>query len=453
MALLRQGLAGALGGLLVFALLEQRMLASESRLIDETAELQNALVHFFLLGIVFGGVVTGFLTAANELPTGRPLRILAGAAAGMLIGAVIGTLFSVAANFLYDALHVLALFGGRIAQVLARTAGWSLFGVGVGLSAGALSRSGRRIAQGCLGGLIGGFIGGFLFDALAEATEGGTVSRLVGFVALGACVGVATALVEQLAKVAWITFLSGSREGRQVVLHRDWNALGRDELAEIPLFGDPAVERRHAVLALAPAPLITEVAQALLLRVNGSPVREALLQDGSLVEIGKHRFRFHHRQLPAAAPPLVEGLPRSPWTSPPALGGPATVAVPLPAELPPPPGATDAWSADPALLLPPGGRLLLRVVSGPGAGQSVPLASGIVTLGREVGNTLIITDPRISRYHLRIDSREGAWVLKDLESTNGTRLNGLRVTRAGLAPGDRITVGDTVLAVEADGTP
>src|SRR5947208_473292 len=83
--------------------------------------------------------------------------------------------------------------------------------------------------------VFGGFAGGFLFS-LAQMTSGsGSVSRFAGFVALGACVGVATALVEQFSTFAWLTFLSGSREGREVLIHNDAVVLGRDELADVPL--------------------------------------------------------------------------------------------------------------------------------------------------------------------------------------------------------------------------
>ena len=98
----------------------------------------------------------------------------------------------------------------------------------------------------------------------------------------------------------------------------------------------------------------------------------------------------------------------------------------------------------------PQGTLGLRILSGIAAGNWVPLGDTALTLGREMTNTLPLGDGRVSRYHARIDPIEDAWVLSELGSTNGTRLNGLRVQRAGLAPGDRIYVGDTVIAVEAE---
>lgn len=94
---------------------------------------------------------------------------------------------------------------------------------------------------------------------------------------------------------------------------------------------------------------------------------------------------------------------------------------------------------------------MLRVVAGSNAGTVVALHYDLCTLGRELDNTLPIADRRISRYHAQIAYREeeGTWVLEDRGSTNGTLLNGLRVNRAALSPGDVIQVGDTVISVEA----
>lgn len=448
----RQALAGACGGMLAFLIMEPGERAQELN-----PELGANLFHgVILLGIVFGGIVAATLAAADEAPSGSPVRMLARGGMAALLGAVIGLMASITANILYGVLHLFALVGGLGFQIIARTAGWALFGVGVGAAAGLLSRSQRRALQGCLGGLIGGSLGGFLFDliAVSSQSETATLSRLIGFTAVAACVGFATALVEELARTAWITFLTGSREGRQVILHRDV-VLGRDELVDVPLFGDPAVGKRQAEITLAAAPVITETGETPLLRVNGQPVRQAPLVDGTLVEIGRHRFHFHHRALAEGAvtgAPLTGG---STW-------GEAVPPAPAPRPAPTwlgegPPPTAPVYTAPPPEDWPQpvsaegGAGPVLRIVAGPNAGTVVALDYDACTLGRELDNTLPLADRRISRYHAQIGYREeeGTWVLEDRGSTNGTQLNGLRVNRAALAPGDVIQVGDTVISVEA----
>ncbi|HWG41622.1 MAG TPA: FHA domain-containing protein [Gemmataceae bacterium] len=68
-----------------------------------------------------------------------------------------------------------------------------------------------------------------------------------------------------------------------------------------------------------------------------------------------------------------------------------------------------------------------------------------VTIGREEGNVLRLNDERISRFHAKIQFDNGEIILTDLESTNGTRVNGIVVQIRRLRPGDRIGVGRSLL--------
>ena len=68
-----------------------------------------------------------------------------------------------------------------------------------------------------------------------------------------------------------------------------------------------------------------------------------------------------------------------------------------------------------------------------------------VTIGREEGNVLRLNDERISRFHAKVQFDNGEVILTDLESTNGTRVNGNIVQIRRLRPGDRIGVGRSLL--------
>ena len=69
------------------------------------------------------------------------------------------------------------------------------------------------------------------------------------------------------------------------------------------------------------------------------------------------------------------------------------------------------------------------------------------TVGREAKNDLAIQDPQASRQHLRIEGKLGEFVLLDLQSSNGTFVNGERLTRTTLKVGDRISIGDTLVCL------
>ena len=106
--------------------------------------------------------------------------------------------------------------------------------------------------------------------------------------------------------------------------------------------------------------------------------------------------------------------------------------------------ATDAVS--------PAGRL--RVLS---VGES-SLQTGDVfdlrtyaTLGRASDNHVVLLDTYVSTYHARLDRRDGEWWLTDLDSRNGTLLNGVPITKSvPLADGDVIGVGNVELKLEIE---
>jgi pSer/pThr/pTyr-binding forkhead associated (FHA) protein len=91
--------------------------------------------------------------------------------------------------------------------------------------------------------------------------------------------------------------------------------------------------------------------------------------------------------------------------------------------------------------------ITLRVLEGTDRGkvyESLPLP---VSIGREEGNSIQLNDDRVSRYHLKIQLDHDNLVLTDLESTNGTRVNGEDTHLKILRFGDVINVGRTSLLV------
>src|SRR5262245_9712593 len=68
-----------------------------------------------------------------------------------------------------------------------------------------------------------------------------------------------------------------------------------------------------------------------------------------------------------------------------------------------------------------------------------------VTIGREEGKLLPLNDERVSRFHAKVQQEDGDVILTDLESTNGTRVNGSPVQIRRLRAGDQISVGRSML--------
>jgi hypothetical protein len=71
-------------------------------------------------------------------------------------------------------------------------------------------------------------------------------------------------------------------------------------------------------------------------------------------------------------------------------------------------------------------------------------------VGRSQRCDYVLEDPNVSRRHFELELRDGDWYLVDLESTNGVRVNGRRVARSQLSPGDEIVVGSSSLRFDVD---
>lgn len=90
-------------------------------------------------------------------------------------------------------------------------------------------------------------------------------------------------------------------------------------------------------------------------------------------------------------------------------------------------------------------EITLRVLDGADRGRVFEALSPPVTIGREEGNTIQLNDERVSRFHVKIQEDNEKLVLTDLESTNGTKVNGEDIQLRILRYGDMVTVGRSVL--------
>jgi hypothetical protein len=108
-------------------------------------------------------------------------------------------------------------------------------------------------------------------------------------------------------------------------------------------------------------------------------------------------------------------------------------------------GTCPACSVAPAALGPiASGAAKLVGSAGAALGQIFGLGDAKVTIGREPGNTIALTqDTTVSRRHAEIEKRGDGFVIRDLGSSNGTFVNGARITEQTLNPGDEVQLGSS----------
>jgi pSer/pThr/pTyr-binding forkhead associated (FHA) protein len=404
---------------------------------------------------------------ATGLSLGTGKHIVRAVALGAGVGAIGGwvgvTIGQIIFGVLGATIPIAGLIGGRIL-------GWSAFGALIGLSEGLIARSPKRMRNGLLGGAIGGALGGALFDflaftigsvfgfALRAEGEAGAPSRAVGLTLIGAGIGLFIGLLEWLTRAAWVRVLYGRNEGKDYPIDRDGAYLGRDELADVPLRGDPQVAPRHAEIRMDGGGYV--LVPLAPMAVNGQPVSAPVeLRDGDLLQIGSFRVQFQLREGQAARAsrdvvrsPLPPPPPTPPGVCPycgqrqdPLTGACACTPVAAPAPTAPMQGYPPAPAA--------GGVAVAQAtalvgIEGALAGQRITIPPTGLTIGRETDNMLIIPDPSVSRHHARIAYENGALVVYDLNSTNGVYVNEQRVSRQTLRAGDIVRFGGARFRVE-----
>ena len=92
----------------------------------------------------------------------------------------------------------------------------------------------------------------------------------------------------------------------------------------------------------------------------------------------------------------------------------------------------------------------LHILSGILEGKVIDIVEERVTLGRALDNMIRIEDGTVSHHHALLITENGEFKLRDLNSTNGTRVNSLRVVETKLQNGDQVRVGSVEIRFESD---
>jgi adenylate cyclase len=75
-----------------------------------------------------------------------------------------------------------------------------------------------------------------------------------------------------------------------------------------------------------------------------------------------------------------------------------------------------------------------------GGGDPIPLVKDTIIVGRRPDSDITLDFPNVSAQHCQLRFKRGAWIIEDLESTNGVRVNGFKVQKTRLMPGDEVTI-------------
>lgn len=221
-------------------------------------------------------------------------------------------------------------------------------------------------------------------------------------------------------------------DGREYAVPPEGLTIGRDAGCDV-VVAAANVSRRHARVTqvLGGYELVDTSTNGVL--VNGARVQGTLaLARGDTVKVGNDEFRFYADAEPAAPPRSIQEVPSLQATA-------AIPAVKRPAPFAPPPPPLPSFSqptpsvvpnASPTGATPPARRSLasLEILNeGPAKGTRFEISSPLTHVGRGDHNDVAIHDESVSESHAKIQRREDAWYIVDMDSTNGTYVSGNRV--------------------------
>jgi hypothetical protein len=291
---------GALGGLLGWMLF--------GIFGDKNAPDAQVPLQLLIGGALVGGAIGYFVVSVEAVRDRSLVRFVRLASYGLVLSLVGGAVGMYAGDWVNYGL--VGLIGAarqgetlhRAATMFARGLGWMFLGAAVGASEGIAARSLGKFNYGTLGGALGGFIGGALFGLALELarSRGGQAAapEALGLIILGACIGALSALVQGVFQPASVKVLRGWQEGREYPLDRPSNLLGREEHADIALFRDMRVEKRHAIIRREGENyvLVNQNAPPEMTLVNSLPVPQRCdLHDGDRIQLGNVVLRFQMR--------------------------------------------------------------------------------------------------------------------------------------------------------------
>jgi pSer/pThr/pTyr-binding forkhead associated (FHA) protein len=241
-------------------------------------------------------------------------------------------------------------------------------------------------------------------------------------------------------------------DGREYVVTGSSVTVGRDASCDV-VVTSKNVSRRHCEVMATPKGYLVIDGSTNGTLVNGQKIDgQQLLARGDVIRCGEYEFRFYADVVP-------EAPPEAPAVPPPGaehrlsntLHGVPGVRVSAPGVTRP--AGPKAAGAQPAVSTVPqpttGVLAVVLVRNGVLKGQRFSIKVPVVNVGRADYNDICLPEESVSTTHAKLQRREGIWVLVDLESTNGTMVDGERVTgEAPLAPGALIRFGDVQVIFE-----
>ncbi len=490
-------LTGGIAGLLVWMLLEP----SAPQTINSAGFAIWSGKFVLALGAIIGLAVGGL----EGYTRGGKVHTIRGLVLGMIFGAVGSTLGSGIGSALVSSCFRPDVFWSAsvpiVERIPARIIAFIPIGMMLGAAIGMSSLTPKRAIQGLIGGALAGVISGICFDPVSSVLgnailsargqqegEIGIVGRALTAVLLGSMIALFIGLVERFSRSAWLRLSLGRNEGKEWSIDGAQTFIGRSESVQVPLFGDANVAPVHAsIVRQGPNFILTDNGSPMGTYINGQRIAQAVLFSGAQIQIGSFvlQFLLKGHAAPQRGPEAYAGqafpiggqMPQGMPYPQQQMPQPQPMQAPMPQQMPygqptqmmpnqsmpfaqpgmpvgqptqvfaSPTPVSSPTVAFPGQMTQQAAGFLLVAMDGPLLGQRFSV-SGPMDVGRECPSIPMSFDAGASRRHATLNPSFNGISVTDLGSTNGTLLNGQRVSQATAAPGDMLKLGSTTFRVE-----
>jgi hypothetical protein len=236
------------------------------------------------LGAAAGLLLGAIVPMAEGLRQNQRQKLPGAVITGSLTGLIFGALGMAAGQLL---LGYLAVSSSVHSPAYARIPGWIILGTAVGGASGLRSRSLRRVSAGALGGFIGGVIGGISAEFLSSYA-GGFSGRAAGMMFWGMAVAFFADRMESRRSRGRLTVLTGELKGRSFPVNQKKMKISHSKTADLTIPGDSGTgedKKPDALLRLKNGTVILEPGDSTVVELNGEKAGTTELRYDDVIRV------------------------------------------------------------------------------------------------------------------------------------------------------------------------
>jgi hypothetical protein len=183
-----------------------------------------------------------------------------------------------------------------------RSAAWACIGAATGVGMNLVRSTRTQLRNSVIGGALGGALGGLFFDPIdrffsSSLFTSSAASRLIGLLAVGLSIGIFVALIERLARDAWLRVRTGPLAGKSFILYKTPTTIGNSPQSDVYLYKDAEIDPSHASIhRVGTTYEIEDMGSRMGTSVGGNKVRRRRLVSGDQIVIGSTLLDFEERQ-------------------------------------------------------------------------------------------------------------------------------------------------------------